>query len=233
MDSEPWTQVSAGATTLTLAPALHTVYEIGGDFEALVFNPDTGQQDVTIEATDQGDIEGRFGLALRAEHYLTDALTAMLGVAYRRFDVDGLDPIRDPLVEIQIDTIDLLQYYAGLRYAFPPFGSSRRWRPFLQANVAYLPAVDVGYSVRFSEILGLSDLEVEGEGDGFWTAGLAGGVQYHWRPRWLLEFGAVHEWTLADMDADLSFEVATSTIPFEAELESEGFVFFWGLTFVL
>lgn len=231
LSEEPWDEYRAGTTALWVRPALHTIYTVGGDFEALGFDPDTGMQDVLQQSSDSGDVKGKFGLSLQAEHLVTDKLSLLVGVDYRKFDIEDLDPIEDPLLQIRVETIDQLQYYLGARYALNPLEEHPRWRPYLQANLAYVPAIDLGYVVEFDPILGLSDLTVEGEGESYWLGGLGGGMQYHWRDDWLLEFGVVYEWPLRDLDADLTFDLASSTVPFTAVLEPEGLVFYFGVSF--
>ena len=224
LEREPWAQLEPGAARVTLQPGAFTLYGVEGDFEA--DTPAKGP----LSQGDDGDFVGRFGLALRGELVLRPNLVAALGADYRRYDIEGLNPIEELTVELE--TIDSLQYFASLRYLFEPFDGQPRLRPFAQASVAYLPTVDVAFEVDLSEF-GSSNLVIDTEGEGYWVGAGALGLVYHWTDRLELELGLAYELPLTPLDVDLSFSIGPSTVPMSGELEPAGLIGFWGLSWTL
>ncbi|MCZ6598987.1 MAG: hypothetical protein O7B99_15225 [Planctomycetota bacterium] len=222
LEWEPWDIVRPGAFGLSLRPALFGIYRVEGDFTAET--PAKG----TLTQTDSGDLEGRFGLALEVEYFVTSNWMLAAGVDYRVYDIDGLNPIQG--LDVEVETVETLQYYLGLRHLFAPFASRPRLRPYVQGTLVYLPEVDIGFEVDLSAF-GSSNLEIDAKGDGYWVAGVATGLMYHWTPQLVAELGIAYELPLTSLDADLTFSIGPSLVPFEAELEPEGLIGFWGLTY--
>ena len=221
--AEPWSHLEPGALGVAIKPGLFTLYGVDGDFEAET--PASG----TLTETDSGDLVGRFGLAVRGELALSEELVAFAGVDYRVYDIDGLNPIQD--LDVTVETVDSLQYTAGLRYYLEPFERAPRLRPWCEASLSYLPGVDVGFEVDLSSF-GSSNLSIETESGGYWVGGLAGGVAYRWTDRWTLDLGAVYEVPLSRMDTDLTFEIGTSEVPMFGKLRPRGIIGFFGLTWM-
>lgn len=225
LTTEPWQFAQPGATAVGLRPGLFTVYEIEGEFTSRDFSSG-------MESTvgDSGDIVGRFGAALRGERFLTENDALFLGIDYRVYDIEHFNPI--PELDIEIESIDSLQLYAGLRHLFAPFESRPRWRPFVQVALAWLPGVEVAYEVDLSSF-GSSNLGIDTDSEGYWVGGVSTGLLYHWRDRWVFELGLLYEFPITNLEADLGFEISGSNVPLDAELEPSGFIGFWGLSYYL
>ena len=224
LEEEPYAFAREGTVAVSARPALFTDYRIGGDFTSVDFT--TGDDLVTH---DGGDIIGRFGLALGADLWLSPAWMLTLGADYRTYDVEGLTPSEE--LDITIDEVDSLQYFVAARHLFEPFDDTGRLRPFGQVSLAYLPNVDIGFTVDLSAF-GSSDLVIDASGESYWVAGLAGGLVLQLTDRWLVEFGLLYEFPLTDLDVDLGFEIAGNSVPLDARLQPEGLVGSVGLTWV-
>jgi len=219
--AEPLGGPRAGDFNLALKPGLFTVYGIDGEFT--VESPAKG----TLTEDDSGELVGRFGLALRGEYALREDLLLFLGADFRIYDIEDLNPISE--LDVAIETVDSLQYMLGARYLFPHLGSARRWRPFGELSVAYLPSVDVGFEVDLSDF-GSSNLKIDTEGEGYWVGGVAAGMAYQLTERVSAELGALYEVPLTTLDTDLSFSIGSSEVPMFGELEPQGLIGFCGIT---
>ena len=221
---EPWAAPRPGAVAVGLRPALFTLYGIDG-----VFDADTPAKG-PLTAVDDGDLSGRFGLAARVEVCLRPELFAFVAADYRVYDIEGLEPI--PELHVSIETVDSLQYTAGLRYLFPPLGRAPRVRPWCELGLSYLPEVDVEFEVDLSRF-GSSNLEIETTAEGGWMAGGGVGLAYRWTDRVALELGVVYEVPLSPLDSDLSFSIGASEVPMRGDLEPQGLIGFLGLSVTL
>lgn len=210
-----------GNVGVGLRPGLFALYGIDGEFVAET--PAKG----TLEQSDSGDFVARFGAAARAELVLRDDLLIALGIDYRLYDIDGLNPIQE--LDISVDEVDSLQYYLALRYLLPAFESQPRLRPFAQATVAYLPSVDIGFEIDLSNF-GSSNLRIDTEGEGYWVGGASVGLLYQWTDHLVAELGLLYEVPITELDADLSFSIGPSEVPMFAELKPQGLLGFGGLT---
>jgi hypothetical protein len=222
---EPWEAMRRGAFGIGVRPGIFTVYSIEGDF----LSQDFASGD-PLRERDDGDVIGRYGAALRAEAWLSRHALVFAGADYRSYDVEGLNPIEE--LPVHVDSLDTLQYYLGLRWLLDAFPFEERLRPFVQASVAWIPKVDVGFEVDLSEF-GSSDLRIDSDGRDYYLGGLATGVVYQWRDRITLELGVLYELPLNDLDTDLSFDIAGSEVPLSAELRTEGLIGFLGISVVL
>ncbi|MEW6073980.1 MAG: hypothetical protein AB1726_15470 [Planctomycetota bacterium] len=220
---EPWERASAGTLGIGVRPALFTIYGIEGEFVTQNFDPPPPE----IVSTDDGDIRGRFGLAVEGQCFLTDRLVASAGVDFRAYDIENLTP--SPELTVEVERIESRQYYGSLRYLFPPLAAGGRLRPFAQVSLAWLPEVDVGFVVDLSEY-GSSNLDIETAGEGAWVGGLAAGLVYQWRDRWLLEAGLAYERALRPLEADLGFDIGPQHVPMDAEFAPAGWVGSAGLS---
>jgi hypothetical protein len=222
LSGEPWEYAQAGTWGVGLHPSLFTLYQIDGEFITTDFA--TGDP---ILSLDDGDIEGRFGAALRGEYFLTSRLSLSLGADYRVYDIEGLTPT--PELATAVDRIESLQYFAALRYLLPPFESIPRLRPWAGLGIAWLPGVDVGFEVDLSEY-GSDNIRIDTTGESYLVGAVSAGVLYHWRDRWVVELGLLYETPLNPLEADLGFDIGPSHVPIDAEFEPSGFVGFVGIT---
>ena len=221
---DPWEATRAGSWGIGLRPALFTVYGIDGEFVSKNFAPPPDE----IVSHDEGDIVGRFGLALEGQYFVTDRLCVALGADRRVYDIEHLTPT--PELDTNVDRIVSLQYYGSLRYLLSPLGESRRWRPYGQVSLAWLPGVDVGFEVDLSDY-GSSNLDIETKGKGYWVGGVSTGMLYHWRTRWVVEAGLLYEFPITTLEADLGFELGPTYLPLDAEFRPQGWVGFCGLSY--
>ncbi len=219
LEEAPWALYEPGTFGVGLRSGLFTFYEIDGDF---TFSSVSG----TGTAEDDGDLVGRLGLAARAEYVLTENLKLHAGADYRKYDIDELNPFSDD-INIEVKTVDSLQYFAAARYLFEPNPLHPRFRPFAEASVSYLPGVEVEFEV---DIPG-PNLVIDSTGDGYWVGGLAVGVEYHWTERLVAELGLTYEIPITELDVDMSFSAAGSPFPFFGEFEPEGFIGFGGVSY--
>lgn len=222
LEGEAWEYARAGTWGVGLHPSLFTVYGIDGEFVTRDF---AGGGNIT--SLDDGDIVGRFGLVLRGEYFVTDRVSILAGTDYRAYDIEGLTP--SPELDTEVDRIESLQYFLAVRTLFAPFASRPRLRPWAQLGVAWLPSVDVSFAVDLSEY-GSDNLEIETDGKGYGVGHAGAGLLYHWRDRWVLEFGVLYEVPLNPLEADLGFDIGPSHVPIDAEFEPSGFVGYCGIT---
>lgn len=218
----PWSELAAGVLEVSLRPAAFTAYDVEGAFTSLDFA--TGE---TLSESDAGAFEGRFGAALGLGVFLGPSDLLELGADFRRYDIEGLSPIEE--LDVAIDRSDSWQAFALWRHLFAATDSMPRLRPFGELSLAYLPGVDVGLEVDLSSF-GSSNLRIESEGEATWVGGLAAGAVYDLGGGWLAELGLRYEAPLADLEVDLGFEIAGSTVPLAAELEPAGWIGWVGLS---
>ena len=106
-----------------------------------------------------------------------------------------------------------------------------RLRPFAQTSISYLPGVDIGFAIDLSDF-GSSNLVIESTADGYWVAGIAGGLVMQLSDQWLAEVGIMYEIPLTDLEVDLGFDIAGNAVPLDATLEPQGLVGFIGVTWI-
>ncbi len=213
-----------GKFALTLRPALFTLYRINGRFQSMDFV--SGDP---ITSTDSGDIVGQYGFGLQLDYQPNHWLAFSLGADTRAYDVKGINPI--PELNVAVESIDSTQFFLAARNLLPPLDAGGRFQPFLELSLSYLPGVDVGFEVDLSEF-GSSNLMINSHSNGFFLAGFTLGAFYNWSRHWRLQFGTTYERPLTDMEVDLSFELANTTVPLTAEFEPLGWIGFFGLSYV-
>ncbi|QDU68485.1 hypothetical protein Pla86_35810 [Planctomycetes bacterium Pla86] len=225
LQREPWHPLRGGSFALAVKPALFDDYTLEGDFVA---DTPGGLQ----QATDSGDVLGKFGVAVRADWHMTDRWSMGVGADLRKYVVRDLNPIDQ--LDIRVDDVQSLQYYWALRHQFQPFASSRRLRAYGQAILSWFPTTDIGFDVT-TPIPDEPAIRIDTKGEPYWLGALGTGLLYQWDDHVLLELGVLREWALTPIEADLTVEFGPGgpgfEIPFEASLKPEGWIVFVGLSY--
>jgi len=216
--------------SVTLRPSLFNLFAISGTFESIDF-----MSGDPIVSNDRGDIEGKYGVALQVDYQLNSWFALSVGADTRAYDIKGLNPIQE--LDVSVDSVDSTQFFIATRYLMPPLGtpgwngSRGRFQPYAEVALNYLSGVEVGFEVDLSEF-GSSNLRIESTTDGFFLAGFTAGAFYDLSRRWRLQFGTTYEYPITTMEADLSFEIAGTTVPLQGEFEPLGLIGFVGVTYV-
>ena len=177
--------------------------------------------------TDNTDLAPRYGGALKVNHFFTDDISVGLIAELRAFEADPISPLTATLTADPFETIHLL--LSG-RYWFDARGEDNRLKPFIGADIGYIPGVDFG-SVRVDYPTFPSEY-VDIEADGYYSAAAVVGASYLWNDHMSVDFGAFYEFPLTAGETELTFPNlgdATSRV----EVAPEGLICFFGLTFYL
>ena len=180
---------------------------------------------------DDGDVLGKYELALAVREILDPKTTIEFGVGYRQYDIENIDPAPDPDIKFQIDTIDSLQLSGALRRYFEgPNWLSERWRWFAELGLFYVPGVKVDSSLVFLT----TNQPISAEGSSYEFVALTLGAAYALTDCSLLEFGVTWEEPLRPLKVDLTTSVnfgpTTITIPMEASMRPVGVILFASYT---
>lgn len=226
LEREPWHPLRERSIAVVARPALFDDYELTGEFVA-----DTPAAGI-LTATDTGDVLGNFGLVAGAEWNLSDRWSIGSGVEQRRYVVRDLNPIQE--LDIKVDDVESLNLYAALRHRFAPFASNPRLRAYAQVVLAWYSSTDIGFDV-VTPIPDEPPIRIDSEGEPFWLGGLGAGLLYQWSDRVVFELGTLYERSLTPLEADLTVEFGPGgpgfSIPFDAELEPEGWIVFAGVSY--
>jgi hypothetical protein len=199
------------------------IYEDYGVDTRIRFDTNNGPVDEKF----QTDLIGRLGLVTGAEYFVADDISIVAGVDYRKFDSEdeeGLD----------YGTIDTLGGFVGMRWILPyRWTSQGRLRPFVQGTFGYWPATRFDFDFEL-DAPGVDDPELHFRGDEYVSFAASTGLLYQINKSLVLELSALYEWPLfetRDKEVDLDLGLpSVPVIPIDTEIEPEGLIVLFGLT---
>lgn len=222
LQDEPWARTGAGTHTLT-ATTGWAFYEAEVELTA----PDGSS------GKDVSDLTPNYGAGAKYQYFLTDAYC--LGLMYERRSFEA-DPIRPLSATLHPGDFETDHFILVNRYFFDPVGDSRRWRPFLGLDLGYVPGVDMDVTAAWSDLGPFADETQAAAASSYWTLGIAGGLSYLLADNLSLEFGGFYETALNKSEDTIVYENVpgpSSTVPFDAEIHSRGWITFLSLTWYL
>ena len=224
-----------GHAAVVVKQPLANMHELHGEFDVGPVPDPLGGPDNFFLVEDDGKVLGTYELGLGARGTIAQDTTFELGVGYRLYEIEGLQPSPDPDIRFKVETVDSLQFQASLRrYFASPLDLGPRWRLFGEVGFGIVPPVSVDSSLEFLTTV----KPIESKGEAYRFATFTGGAAYQWSDRLLLEAGLTWEKTLEDLVVDLGTSVdfgggQVVEIPVEASMEPRGGFAFVSATYWL
>lgn len=199
------------------------IYEDYGVDTRLRFDTNDGPVDESFHT----DLIGRFGLVTGAEYFVADDVSILGGIDYRKFDsedTEGLD----------YDSIETLGGFVGMRWILPyRWFEQGRVRPFVQGAFGYWPTTRFEFEFDL-DVPGVENPELDFRGDEYVFFAASTGLLYQVNRNLVFELSALYEWPLiATRDEEVELDLGVPSvpvIPLDTELEPEGLIVLFGMT---
>jgi hypothetical protein len=180
-----------------------------------------------VEFDVETQMKGTLGLVGGVEVFLADDASLQMGMDYRRFKPEPMDPF-------EFSELGVLEYFLATRWTIPHalFGQERL-RPFLEAKLAVRPKTE--FASKVALIPGAPPAEFLFEGSPSWSLGLAAGLSYQLRDNLVGHFRLLYEWPLTESDDWVSMDIIPGFPPLllDSELDSGGMMALFGITYFL
>ena len=221
-----------GRAGIAVKQPLANRHDLAGKFDVGPVADPFGGPPNFFHVDDDGTIKGTYELALALRQVIAVDTTLEVGMGYRKFEINGLQPAPDPNIQFSVDAVDSLQFYAAVRHYFEgPDWLSDRWRWFLEGGLFFVPGVSVDSQLQFLT----TSQPISSKGSSYKFLALTGGAAYALTDQTLLEFGATWEEPLESLRVDLSTSVDFGSgqvidVPIEANMRPVGAIVFLSLT---
>ena len=182
----------------------------------------------TYVVEDDGEVEGRYEVALGLRGVPASHTTLELNVGWRLYDIAGLQPAPDPAIRFVIETVDSMQLQLALRHYVDPSTAlgldlGPRWRMFGEVGISHVPPLTVDSRLEFLT----TSKPITSKGKAYRTLSLTGGLAYQWSDGVMIEGGLSWEEPLEDLLVDLSTSVdfgggQVIDVPIEATMTPVG-----------
>lgn len=216
LERPAWSHARAGAVAGFVDAGLwneHTAKSV------ITFDSNFGAQEQKLDT----EIVGRFGTALGGEVFLSDDWSLRLGYEYRMFEPEDTEGFL-------FDTITTEEIFLAGRWRAPAFGVQERWRPFLEARLAYMPSMQFDAAVDLSSI-DQPNPEYSFDGSPSWNGGLAAGLELQARDDLVFSIQLRHEFPLEATEDRVNLEfVPGFEVDLDTSIEPEGTILLVGLT---
>ncbi len=171
------------------------------------------------------DLTGTLGLLLGGELFIADNVSLQLGVDYRRFNPEPVEPF-------QFDTMSVTEYYFSSRWMLPyPVFGQERLRQFLEVKLGLRPETTFDSTVEL--IPGSAPAVYQFRGSPSWGLGLATGLAYQLQDRLVGYLHVVYEWPLTESEDAVAMDVLPGFPPIvlDSELDSRGAMALFGISY--
>lgn len=221
-----------GRAGIAVKQPLANRHDLHGEFAVGPVPDPLGGPPNFFHVEDDGTIKGTYELALAVRQVVAEDTTLEVGMGYRKFEINGLQPAPDPNIQFSVDAVDSLQFYGALRrYFLGPDWMSDRWRWFVEGGLFFVPGISVDSELQFLT----TSQPISSEGSSYKFLALTAGAAYALTDQALLELGATWEQPLETLKVDLSTSVdfgggQVIDVPIEADMRPIGGILFVSLT---
>jgi hypothetical protein len=224
--------LAPGSAGLVFKQPLYNDHDLTGEFDVGPVADPLGGPPNFFFVEDEGEVLGKYEASLGARGTIAQDTTLELGLGYRLFEIEGLQPAPDPSIRFVIEAVDSLQFFAALRRYFrPPVDLGPRWRLFGEVGLFVVPGITVDSRLEFLTTV----KPISSDGETYRFLGLTGGTAYQWSDHLVLELGLTWEEPLEELLVDLSTSVdfgggQVVDVPIAASMEPRGAVAFLSFT---
>ena len=181
-----------------------------------------------VEFDVETQLTGRLGLVGGAEVFLVDDVSFQMGMDYRRFKPEPMEPF-------EFTELGVLEYFLATRWTIPHslFGVERL-RPFVEAKLAVRP--ETSFESKVAIIPNAPPASFLFKGSPSWSLGLGAGLSYQLRDNLVAHFKVLYEWPLTETDDWVSLDVLPGSFPpllLDSEMDSGGAMALFGVTYFL
>ena len=180
-----------------------------------------------LEFDVETQLTGTLGLVGGAEVFMADDVSLQVGMEYRRFEPEPMDPF-------EFSELGVFEYFLATRWTVPHslFGVERL-RPYVEAKLAVRP--ETRFESKMNLIPGSPPLVFGFDGSPSWSMGLGAGLSYQFRDNLVGHFQLLYEWPLTESDALVSIDSPFFSEPWvlDTEMDSGGMMALFGVTYFL
>ncbi|MDF1797781.1 MAG: hypothetical protein P1V81_01280 [Planctomycetota bacterium] len=232
LEQAPFHFLEPGHVGFVYKQPLANQHELKGDFDVGPVPDPLGGPPNFFFVHDEGEVLGKYELGFGVRGAVAQDTTLEVGLGYRLYEIDGLQPAPDPAILFRVETVDSLQFYIAMRRYFEsPIDLGPRWRLFAELGLYLVPGVTVDSQLEFLTTV----KPISSNGEAYRFLGLTGGAAYQLTDALVLEGGLTWEEPLEDLVVDLSTSVdfgggQVIDVPIDAQLTPRGAVGFVSLT---